>query len=134
MPGAVVYGYGELITAFGRAGREAKLGVQRTMREIAEPVRRSAEGLALEKVRRMPLSPAWGKMRVGQTPRLVYVVPVKRGVKGRGDDPKRRPNLAVLMNERALEPALIQHEPEILHALERALNEITAEFNAGGAH
>jgi hypothetical protein len=71
-------------------------------------------------------------MRVGTTRSLVYVAPVKRGVRGAADR-RRRPNLAPLLMDRAMEPALAQNEAEVERAFTRLFDEISDDFNQGGA-
>ena len=63
-------------------------------------------------------------MRTGVTQTLVYVAPRKRGVKTRGSDPRRRPNLGTLLADRALEPALRQHEHRIEADFDRMLGRL----------
>jgi hypothetical protein len=128
----VVEGYTEVMRAFARAERDTRLGVRRTFREAAEPVKKSAEELALSEVHRMPYSPKWAKMRIGVTRREVYVAPRQRGIKGRGDDPRRRPNLAVIMGPRVFQAALDRHRAQIVHMVEHTLDVICENFNAGG--
>jgi hypothetical protein len=129
---AVVHGLGELSQAFADAGREATSELRAGLRQAADPVRRDAETLAVAKIRHMPLSPKWAEMRVGVLTRLVYVAPVKRGVKTRGADPRRRPKLADLLMERAMEPALQRNEEHSVHAVQAALDRSIDDFNRGG--
>jgi hypothetical protein len=130
-PAVIVEGERELFRAFAHADREARLGLRRTFREVAEPVRADAEELALQTIRNMPKSPKWAKMRTGVTQKLVYVAPRQKGTRGRGRG--RRPNLADLLMGRAMEPALRRHEPEIEARVERALDVVADGFNHGGA-
>jgi hypothetical protein len=68
-------------------------------------------------------------MRTGITRKVVYVAPRQRGVKTRGADPRRRPNLAQLLLDRAMEPALDRHEHEIVEAFDRLLDKMADDFN-----
>jgi hypothetical protein len=122
-------GYRELQAAFARADRESRLFVRGEFRQIAEPIRRDAETLAAAKIRRMERSPQWAKMRIGITRNLVYIAPRQRGVRSRGADPRRRPNLAPLLMERAMEPALERHAAGIERTLDRALDRIADHFD-----
>jgi hypothetical protein len=115
--------------ALAKADREVRLGFRRGLREVAEPVRRDAEELAGSKIRRMTFSPLWARMRTGITRKVVYVAPRQRGVKTRGADPRRRPNLAQLLLDRAMEPALDRHEHEIVEAFDRLLDKMADDFN-----
>jgi hypothetical protein len=129
-PAIKVRGLRELQAAFAHADRESRLGLRHALRDVAEPVRSEAETLATSSIKR--LGPKWGKMRVGITRTLVYVAPRQRGVKTRGPDPRRRPNLATLLMDRAMEPALEHHEPELEQAVELMLDEVADGFNHGG--
>lgn len=134
----VVHGLRELEGAFSEAGGQLKRGLNRNLQHAAEPVARTAEGLAQTRVRNMTSD--WAQMRVGVTSTLVYVAPVKRGIKGRGDDPRRRsaptktggPAFADLLMNRAMEPALARHENQIVGEVEEILDRATEEFNRGG--
>src|SRR5262245_14795915 len=104
MAGAVALkGMAELSRAFQAAGKESWVAARNGAREVAEPVRAESEMLAITRVRRMARSPQWARMRVGVTTRLVYVAPVKRGVKTKGLGGKHRPNLAPLLMDRAMQ-------------------------------
>jgi hypothetical protein len=127
----VLRGQHELLASLTHADRALRLGVRRGLRQAAEPVQRSAEELALEKIRRMPRSPKWARMRVGVTRDFVYVAPRQRGAKGRGHQSARRPNLADLLMDRAMQPALDQHIDEVEARLEELLDRISDEFNHG---
>jgi len=76
------------------------------LREAAEPIAKTAETLSLDRIPRMGRSPDWAETRIGVTQHAVYIVPRQRGVRTRNPfDPRRRPNLAVLMLGRSFEPA-----------------------------
>jgi hypothetical protein len=125
-----VKGYRELATAFAKADKEQKRGLPLVLRQAAEPVRREAEGLAAAEITR--IGERWKQMRIGVTRRLVYVAPKQRGVARRGDPARRRPNLAPLLMERAMEPALHHHEAEVALAVDHALDRLADDFNRGG--
>ena len=124
-----VRGMRELSRAFAYADRDSRRELRAAFREVAEPVARDAESLAVARIRRMPLSPRWSLMRVGVTRTAVYVAPKQRGVKVRGPDPRKRRNLADLMMDRAMEPALEQNQHEIEVAVEHALDRLADHFN-----
>jgi 16S rRNA U516 pseudouridylate synthase RsuA-like enzyme len=119
----------ELSAAIARAGKDSRRELRAAFVEVAEPVARDAQSLALAKISRMAASPRWSMMRVGVTRTSVYVAPKKRGVTTRGADPRRRPNLADLMMDRAMQPALEQNEHEIEAAVEHALDRVADHFN-----
>jgi hypothetical protein len=127
-----IKGYRELMRAFALADKQSQRFVRAAFVETGQPVARDAEQLALGRIRRMPYSPGWAQMRVGVTRTLVYVAPKKRGVKMRGPGGRRRPNLADLMMNRAMEPALEQNAPRLEATVEHALDLVADRFNAGG--
>jgi hypothetical protein len=127
----VVQGLRELNRAFADTDREIRLGWRAEMRQIAEPVRRDAEQLALGSIRRMPASPRWSRMRVGVTRTMVYVAPRQRGSKGGGRRQYGRPNLGNLLADRALGPAGERHEHETEARVEGLLDRVAAGFNLG---
>lgn len=124
--GIAVRGLRELNRAFALAGKETRREIRAELGQVAEPVRFTATSLARSKIRR--IGPKWSIMRTGISQTLVYVAPKQRGVKTRGPDPRRRPNLADLLRERALEPALARHEADIERRFERALDIISREW------
>lgn len=130
---AVLYGLRELQTAAAQSGREMRLYANAELRHAAEPVARTSEANAMGNIRRMPRSPKWSKMRVGVNRTLVYVAPVERGVKRKGHLYRHRPNLAGLLLERAMEPALAAHEADVTRAVETAVDHVIARLNQGGA-
>lgn len=124
----VVKGMADLQRALKYADRDVRLGVRREMRETAEPVRRDAQTLAGIRIRRIGSS--WDDMRTGVTQRSVYVAPRQRGVR-RGDHPLSRPNLARLLMDRAMRPALERNEPQVRQAFDRMLGDMARRFNRG---
>lgn len=118
------------MAALAKADKGTRVGIRATFREVAKPVQRTSEALAREKIPR--IGERWPQMRVGVTRKLVYVAPKQKGVRTRGPNPRRRPNLANLLMERAMEPALQRHEALIVAATDRALDVIADDFNRGG--
>lgn len=123
----VVEGLHELQASLTHADRSLRLGVRKGLRQVAEPVQRGAEELAQANISR--IGPRWSRMRVGITRDLVYVAPRQRGTRGRR--PSSRPNLAPLLMERAMQPALDQHAGEIEARFEELLDRISDDFNHG---
>jgi hypothetical protein len=123
----------ELNRAFANTDRETRLGWRAEQRQIAEPIRRDAEQKALTAIPRMPGSPKWARMRVGVNRSMVYVAPRQRGVRGRGRHLyEGRPNLADLLEQRALVPAGEAHEHQVRQELERLMDKVVAGFNGYG--
>jgi hypothetical protein len=116
--------------ALRKADREIRLGIRAEFRALAEPVRQHEQELALTRIRNMPGSPRWARVRVGVTSQVLYTVPGQKGVRGRS--PRRRPNLADLLADRAVEPTRRWFEPRAEREVEQLLDRIAREFNRGG--
>lgn len=125
-----VEGLRDLQAALARADRATRLGVRAELRRVADPVQRSAESLARTNIRN--IGPRWSRMRIGVTRNLVYVAPRQKGVRVRGPHPLRRPNLASLLMDRAMEPALHRNEDQIGRRFEDMLDRVADNFNHGG--
>lgn len=90
-----------------KADKEVAKELRGTLRKAAEPLRADAEGRAEREITN--IGPRWGRMRIGVTQSMVYVAPRERGRRGR----LKRPNLAGLLMDRAMQPALDAHEKDI---------------------
>jgi len=123
-----VRGLRELQAALARADKQTRLGVQGELRRVAEPVQRGAEALARSEIRN--IGPRWSRMRVGITRSLVYVAPRPRGL--RGDEARKRRNLAPLLMDRAMQPALDRRHGEIEAEFGHMLDRVATDFNHGG--
>lgn len=107
-----------------RAPRTLRREYRAGQRRVAEPVRAAAEGHALA-IGRVSRSPAWGAMRTGATTRVVYVAPRKRGSRtGR----QKRPNLAGLLMDRAMQPALDEHEAQVIREFDGFLASMARDW------
>lgn len=115
----------DLQRALAVADRETRIGVRTVMRGIADPVARDAEQLARSEIRN--IGEQWPRMRVGLTRVLLYVAPRERGTKGRG----RRPNLAGLLDTKAMSPAADRHRHGFEAAVGQALDRMADRFNHG---
>lgn len=111
MPRTYVQGLAGLQRALAVSNKAIAGDLRDSLKDAAEPVRVSAETLAVVSIPRIGVP--WSRMRVGVTRRSVYVAPVQRGVKARGNARLRRPNLKGLLLDRAMYPALVQHESSI---------------------
>jgi hypothetical protein len=112
----------ELNRAFRLADKAVHQDLRDALEEAAQPVRSDAQSLATQRIRR--IGPTWARMRVGTAGGVVYVAPVERGAKGRGNQRFRRPNLADLMMSRAMEPALERNEGRVIARVNEALNDV----------
>ena len=78
-----VDGLDSLRRAFLVADKEVAADMKDALQEAAAPVRADAQTLATATIRRIGVP--WSRMRVGSTRTIVYVAPVERGSKGRGN-------------------------------------------------
>lgn len=125
MPGGIrVDGLAETNRALRRTDRDVRLGVRKELRDVAEPVRRSAEQLASSEIRNAGTD--WSRMRTGIRTDSVYVAPRKRGLK---KGPRKRPNLAPLLMDKAMQPALDRHTPEIEREFGQMLDRVANNFS-----
>ncbi len=112
-----VHGLRELNKTFKHMGKEVQKETRNELREVGEPVRKAAEQLAAVEIRN--IGDNWSKMRVGVTQKLVYVAPKARSRSG-----SPRPNLAGLLLQRAMLPALERNEPQVVAGLEKMLDRL----------
>jgi hypothetical protein len=124
----VVEGYTGLMRALAQADRDVRLGVRRELRGVARPVQQDAQQLALSTIAGMPRSPRWAGMRIGIIRTSVYVAPRQRGVKS---GPRKRPNLANLLMNQAMQPALDRNTARVEAGFEQMLDTIADKFNRG---
>ena len=122
-----VTGLRELSADFAKLERETRLAFRASERHVAEPVQRDAQILAVDRIPR--IGRRWWRMRIGVSHNVVYVAPVQRGVKTKGRAQLARPNLANLLLDRAMEPALRQNEAEIERRLDDVLDRVNETFN-----
>lgn len=125
-PAIKVQGLRELERAFRKTDKEEAKLLRKSLKETALPVKRAAEGKALAKIRNMGRSRKWATMRLGVSKSVVYMVPRQKGTHGRG--PLRRPNLKDLLLDRAMIPALEEHEGEVIRGVERVLDTAGARW------
>jgi Bacteriophage HK97-gp10, putative tail-component len=117
-----VLGLRELQRDFKKISKELSKDLRKELVEAAAPVKKTAESLALGKIRNMPASPRWAEMRIGVTARSVYMVPFARR-RGRSG----RPNLADLLMERAMDPALEQNADEVTGRIDNMLGHLFSQ-------
>lgn len=109
-----VQGLSELVRAFSTLDRNLGRGLREAVENAAEPVRQEASSLMRSEISGMARSRIpWWTMRTGSTRNGAYVAPVQRGVKGRPDDKRRRPNLVGIGLNKALVPALERNRERV---------------------
>lgn len=121
----------EGLSELSRAFRHARTGIAKDLRSAlessAEPVRADAQTLALSSIRR--IGTPWSRMRVGVTQSMVYVAPIERGVKRHGRERFRRPNLARLLRDRAMQPAFAQNRDKVVREVEDTLADLARTWS-----
>lgn len=115
-----VEGLRELSHAFALADETLIRELRKSLREVAEPVRVGAERLAVEGIPTIGLP--WSRMRIGVTRHSVYVAPRQKGA--RGNVFSKRPNLAGLLLQRSMLPALKQNEVAVAREMEAMLGTV----------
>lgn len=115
-----VEGLRELSHAFALADETLIRELRKSLREVAEPVRVGAERLAVSEIPTIGLP--WSRMRVGVTRHSVYVAPRQRGT--RSSIFSKRPNLAGLLLQRSMLPALKQNEQSVARGMEAMLGTV----------
>lgn len=114
-----VHGLRELNRAFAKLSKDEARELKEELVRVGEPVRAAAERLAVADIRNLAEGDRWGRMRLGVTSRLVYVAPRARR---RGGSPRK--NLAPLLLERAMFPAVDQNEHRVRAGLKRMLDRV----------
>lgn len=125
----VVEGYRDVMRALTHAERDVRLGVRKELRQIAEPVKADEQATTLTAFRNMPRSPQWARMRIGVTRNEVYVVPSRKGARGRGRH--SRPRWADQFTTRVKQPVTDRHQATFERQIEQALDRIADRFNRG---
>jgi hypothetical protein len=115
--GVRVTGLRELVRACDASAKEIKRGVRSKLKHAGEVVRVEAEHRAPSEIRN--IGPTWGRFRVGMTTSYVYVAPKQRR---HGGTPRR--NLADLLLNRVMVPALEAKTNEVERSIEEAIDEI----------
>ena len=111
-----VKGLAGLQRGFRRIDKDMGKELRGTLKKSAEPVRADAAGRAS---RIGNVTGDWSEMRTGVTTNVVYVAPRKRQSKVSA---RRRPNLATLLMDRAMQPALNAHADQIEHDIGEMLD------------
>lgn len=121
--GAVsVKGLRELNRAFAQLSADLRHELRAELAAAGEPVANAAEQLALANISH--IGDHWSRMRVGVTTTLVYVAPRSRR---RRKASYARPNLAPLLMDKAMQPALEQKAPEVYGLIDVMLGRLAGE-------
>ena len=129
-----VDGLKELTETFRDAPMEVRLAYRKELRTVGEPIRSTAERLAVERIPKLvprKKGPNWSKFRTGITETSVYVAPRQRGVKARGD-PRRRRKLGIRLAEEVTNPALEQNKHRIESDFDDMLDRLVVKWDHDG--
>jgi hypothetical protein len=124
----VIRGLSEFTRALAVANAQAADDFKHVLEDVAKPMALHATALEMRGIRRMSM--AWADNRVWVGTKAVAVAPRRRGVKARGPDPRRRPNLGRLIISRGYEPTAAQYAPRVRADIERALDRIAYSIEA----
>ena len=119
-----VKGLDELNRAFALARDDTQKRLPELLKFVAQPVDATAETLAQVN----GAGQAWSQFRIGVTRHAVYVAPVKRGTR---IVPRKRPNFAKRLLDKAMVPALNANRAAVEAGFERLLARIERQFNRG---
>lgn len=126
-----VDGLADLQRAFTAADRALREDLRDALQEAAAPVRSDAQRLAATTISHMTTEP-WTRMRIGIVEgTVVYVAPVERGAKGRGNERRRRPKFKNVLGPR-MEAALEINRGRVVERLDRMLGEVKAVWERYG--
>jgi len=121
LPGEIrIQGLKELTRSFNRLGADFKVALRVELADLAEPTRADAEERAAREIRN--IGDRWEQMRIGITGQVVYVAPKAHRRKG-----SPRPNLAPLLMDRAMQPALDSHADQIEAGVGRLFDRLAGE-------
>lgn len=123
-----VEGLSQLTRAFKVIDKEIADDLKNGLRQAAEPVRVDAERLTALTIKRGVVP--WYRMRVGVTAASTYVVPARRGRKGRSRSYRRR-NFRTLVLPRMIQ-ALRQNETVVRRRAERVIDQSIAKWGRAG--
>ncbi len=132
--GIRVEGLAELHRALRLADRQQRLGIRKAERQVAEPVAREAEQLAVRQISHIGVP--WSRMRIGITQKLVYVAPKQRGSKARRarvTDARRKADkkFARRLAVEAMHPAEERHRERTRAEFQNVLDTMADNFNKG---
>lgn len=126
-----VTGLRELERAFRRTDRALAGDLKDALEEAAAPVRSDAQALAASEISHVRPGDPWAGMRIGTGRSIVYVAPIERGAKSRGDERKRRPKFGTKLMTDAMEPALERNRGKVETRLDKMLDELANVWERG---
>ena len=119
-------GVREIQRAFRAAGGGMQRAIPEALEAAGEPVKQSAESLAVTEIPRIALpgtKVAWHKMRIGVKGNVGYMVPLQRGDKSRRGSRRRQKFGQKLLHE-AMEPAVERNLAAVEREFREALGDV----------
>jgi hypothetical protein len=113
----LVSGLSELQRDLRRMASDLGPEVRKALADVGQPIARRAETLAAANISH--IGPTWEQMRIGVTTKGVYLAPKSRRRRG-----SPRPNLAGLLLNDAMQPAVDESEEPVTAALEAMLDRL----------
>lgn len=116
----VIRGLSELQRDFKKLSKDVSKEIRTGLKDAAEPVRAKAQENAVGKISH--IGSVWPVMRIGVTGRSVYVAP-----KARPHGGSARPNLAGLLMDQAMVPAVESEQDHVVERLDDVLAGLAGE-------
>ena len=119
-----VHGLKELTRDFKRISKDLDKRLTGELLEAAEPVKDLAQSKALTQIGNMSGSPNWATMKTGvsRAKGTVFMVPASRGRK------YSRRNLADLLLQRAMDPAVTEKQDHVVNALDNLIGDLANRY------
>lgn len=124
-----VDGLAELQQAFLLADRTLGRELDQGLKRAARPVQADAQRLAVAEIPR--IGPLWWRMRVGTTPGSVYVAPIQRGIRSKGNPLLKRRKFGTKLMEEAMKPALQRNADKVEDIVDDVLEKVDGEWARG---
>lgn len=115
-----IEGLSELQRDLRKYNTDLKKELKTTLAAAAEPIRVRAQSLAAASISH--IGPTWQQMRIGVITSGVYLAPKTRGKGG-----SKRPNLAGLLMDDAMQPAVDSGADAVMAALEVMLDALGSD-------
>ena len=127
-----VDGLDDLVRAFTAADRALREDLRDALQEGASPVRRDAQVFAPAQIRNLGAGEPWARFRIGMSgTSIVYVAPVERGIKARGNQRYRRHQFKQRLM-RPMEQALQVNRGHVIRRLDGLLADVKRVWERHG--
>jgi hypothetical protein len=119
-----VHGLRELTRDFKKISKDLDKRLTGELLDAVAPVKDLAQSKALTQISGMSGSPSWATMKtgVGRAKGTVYMMPASRGRK------YSRANLADLLLQRAMDPAVTEKQDHVVNALDDLIGDLADRY------